>query len=223
MKIQSVLVLCLSGFFFSHSSLAQDTANEIKPDPEIIMRDTAIGMDPAFVVRNVYAAKDSIVAYRSWASKMRDTTVEIDPAFIVRNEYREMDSIASLYGGFASRRDSMIHAFNDSLSAIGRALLHTADMQDTTVAMEPAFIVSDLYANKDRLDSAKNVHRAALVLAATMQDTTLYGTHFNLSSGRYAKDKYEAFRDSVWTMLLSRPLCRIRQVFLILHLLLKRI
>ena len=201
MKILSV-VLCLLGFFFSQSSFAQDTTIINKPDPAFQMQDTSISMEPAFVVRNRYAAKDSIVAYRSWASKMRDTTIEIDPAFIVLNEYHERDSIDALYGGFASRRDSLVHAFNDSLSAIGNALLHTADMQDTTIALNPAFIVSEVYAGKDRLDSAKSEARAVLARAAAMQDTTVNMDPSFLIIERYAnKDRYDAFRDSVWAML----------------------
>ena len=202
MKIQSVFVLCLSGFLFCHSAFAQDTSNEIKTDPELIMRDTTIGMDPAFVIRSVYAAKDSIIAYRSWASKMRDTTIDLDPAFIVRNEYRERDSIAALYGGFASRRDSLVHAFNDSLSSIGIALLHTADMQDTTIVLEHSFQITEVYATKDSMDAAKNVRRAALTLAAAMQDTTIDKEPAFIIIERYAKkDKYDEFRDSVWAML----------------------
>ncbi|HEY4968207.1 MAG TPA: hypothetical protein VII28_17510 [Puia sp.] len=201
MKILSV-VLCLLGFFFSQSSFAQDTTIINKPDPAVQMQDTSIFMEPAFVVRNRYAARDSIMAYRFWASKMRDTTIEIDPAFIVLNEYHERDSIDALYGGFASRRDSLVHAFNDSLSAIGNALLHTADMQDTTIELNPAFIVSEVYAGKDRLDSAKSEARAVLVRAAAMQDTTVNMDPSFLIIERYAnKDRYDAFRDSVWAML----------------------
>jgi len=201
MKILSV-VLCLLGFFFSQSSFAQDTTIINKPDPAVQMQDTSIFMEPAFVVRNRYAARDSIMAYRFWASKMRDTTIEIDPAFIVLNEYHERDSIDALYGGFASRRDSLVHAFNDSLSAIGNALLHTADMQDTTIALNPAFIVSEVYAGKDRLDSAKSEARAVLARAAAMQDTTVNMDPSFLIIERYAnKDRYDAFRDSVWAML----------------------
>jgi hypothetical protein len=166
------------------------------------MQDTTISMEPSFVVSNVYAVKDSIIAFRSWASKMRDTTIELDPTFVVQNEYRERDSIAALYGGFASRRDSLIHAFNDSLSAIGKALMHTADMQDTTIKMDPAFNVTEVYAAKDRADSAKDARKAAMVLAATMQDTTISMEPAFLVFERYAKkDKYDSFRDSVWTAL----------------------
>jgi hypothetical protein len=202
MKILSVVVLFLFGFFFSQSSFAQDTTNQNKPDPEFEMQDTTIKMDPAFIVMNVYAAKDSIATYRTWASKMRDTTIELNPAFIVGSVYRERDSVDALFGGFDSRRDSLAHAIHDSLSAIGTALLHTADMQDTTITMEPAFTVIDVYTAKDRLDSAKNAVRAALAQAAVMQDTTIDIDPSFLVIERYAKkDRYDAFKDSVWALL----------------------
>jgi len=202
MKILSVVVLFLFGLFFSQSTFAQDTTNQNKPDPEFEMQDTTISMDPAFTVMNVYAEKDSIASYRTWASKMRDTTIEMNPSFIVGYVYRERDSIDALYGGFASRRDSLAHAIHDSLSAIGSALLHTADMQDTTISMEPTFTVTDVYAAKDRLDSAKNAMRAILIQAAVMQDTTIDIDPSFLIIERYAKkDKYDAFKDSVWAML----------------------
>ena len=202
MKIPFAVVLFLLGFFFSHSSSAQDTSSLNKPFAEFEMLDTSIAMDPSFVVRDIYAAKDSLIAYRTWASKMRDTVLDIDPAFVVRNIYAERDSIASLYGGFASRRDSLIHAIRDSLSRIGSALLHTAEMQDTAITLEPAFVVSDVYADKDRLDAAKDSIRAAMVLAASMQDTTIVAEPTFVVFERYAKkDKYEIFRDSVWATL----------------------
>jgi hypothetical protein len=202
MKIQFFFVVCLTGLFLNLSVFAQDSTSEVKTDPASIMQDTTISIDPAFIVSNKYAVKDSIIAYRSWAAKMRDTIVELDPAFTVQNEYRERDSIAALYGGFASRRDSLVHAFNDSLAAIGKALMHTADMQDTTIAIDPAFIVSDVYASKDKQDSAINASKAAMLLAASMQDTTIVLDPAFPVVVRYAnKDKYDAFRDSVWSAL----------------------
>jgi hypothetical protein len=195
-------VLFLLGFLISHSTFAQDTSVQNNPVTEYDMLDTSIAIDPSFIVRNLYAAKDSVMAYRSWASKMRDTTIDVDPAFVVRNVYAERDSIASLYGGFASRRDSLIHAIRDSLSRIGSALLHTAEMQDTVITLEPAFVVSEIYADKDRLDAAKDSVRAAMILAASMQDTTIAADPSFIVFERYAKkDKYEVFRDSVWAAL----------------------
>jgi hypothetical protein len=207
MKILSVVLMFLFGLFFCQSSFAQDTTNQSKPDPEYDMRDTTISIDPAFTVMNVYAAKDAMAAYRTWASKMRDTTIEMNPSFIVGYVYRERDSIDALYGGFASRRDSLAHAIHDSLSAIGSALLHTADMQDTVVAMEAAFIVTDVYAAKDRLDSGKNAIRAAMAQAAVMQDTTIdIDPSFHVIDRYAKKDKYDAFKDSVWAMLAQAAL-----------------
>jgi hypothetical protein len=202
MKIRYVVLLCLTGFLFNQPLFAQDTTVLDKPAPEFEMLDTTIIMEPAFMIKNSYAAKDSILAQRTWASKMRDTTVQIDMAFQLLSPYRVKDSIDALYGGFSSRRDSLSHAIHDSLSAIGNALLHTADMQDTTIAMEKAFVISNVYANKDRLDSARNALRVSLAQAATMQDTTVYLEPSFVVIKRYAKkDKYDAFRDSVWSML----------------------
>ena len=202
MKILSAVVLILIGSFFSHPGFAQDTAIQNKPAPEFEMLDTTIATDPAFIVRNVYAVKDSIIAFRTWASKLHDTTVEIDPAFIVRNVYAERDSINALYGGFASRRDSLIHAIRDSLSAIGNALLHTAEMQDTTISRDPAFVLLNVYANKDLLDAAKDSLRVSLAQAAAMQDTAIVLDASFIVIERYAKkDRFDAFRDSVWASL----------------------
>ena len=202
MKILYVVVMFLFGFFFGQSSFAQDTTSQNKPDPEFDMQDTTINIDPSFIVVKLYAAKDSIAAYRTWASKMRDTTIEMNPSFVVRYVYRERDSIDALYGGFASRRDSLAHAIHDSLSAIGSALLHTADMQDTIIAMEAAFMVTDVYAAKDRLDSTKNALRAVLAQAAVMQDTTIdLDLSFQVIDRYAKKDKHDAFKDSVWAML----------------------
>ena len=202
MKIPFAVVVFLLGFFFSHSTWAQDTLVLDKPNPAFNMLDTTISLDPSFVVREVYAAKDSLMAYRSWASKMRDTTVAIDPLFTIRNVYAERDSIAALYGGYASRKDSLVHAIRDSLSAIGNALMRTAEMQDTVIALAPAFIVKDVYARTDSLDAARDSVRASLALASTMQDTTIIIDPSFVVFERYTKkDKYDAFRDSVWSML----------------------
>ena len=196
------MFVVLLGFFFSQTTFGQDSAMLNKPDPEIEFRDTTIAIDPTFVVRDIYAARDSMIAFRAWASKMHDTTVVMDTAFIVANVYAEKDSLAALYGGFASRRDSLAHAIRDSLSAIGRALLHTADMQDTTILSDPAFIVVDVYANLDRLDASRDSLKAIFAQAATMQDTTIVIDPVFIVLERYAeKDRYDAFHDSVWASL----------------------
>jgi hypothetical protein len=80
--------------------------------------------------------------------------------------------------------------------------MHTADMQDTIISMEPAFIVTEVYATKDSLDSIRNANKAAMILASTMQDTTILVDPAFPVIVRYAKkDKYDAFRDSVWAAL----------------------
>jgi hypothetical protein len=202
MKILPAVVLFLLGLFFSQLSFAQDTNAQNQTVQEFEMQDTTITIDPAFIVMNRYASRDSIASFRAWASKMHDTTIDMDAAFIVRNVYASQDSLNALYGGFASRRDSLVHAIRDSLSAIGNALMRTADMQDTTIAIDPGFIVLDIYVAKDRSDAAKDSLRALLTQAATMQDTTIEIDPSFVVMDVYAnKDRYTAFRDSVWASL----------------------
>ena len=202
MKILPAVVLFLLSFFNNQSSLAQDTTAQNQPVQEFEMLDTTITMDPAFILMNRYARKDSIASFRSWASKMHDTTIEMNPAFVVRDVYASQDSMNALYGGFASRRDSLIHAIRDSLSAIGKALMRTAEMQDTTIVADPGFKVMELYTAKDRKDAAKDSLRALLAQAATMQDTTIEIDPSFIVMDIYAKkDRYKAFRDSVWASL----------------------
>jgi hypothetical protein len=202
MKIPRVIISFLLGFFFSQVVFAQDSVMLNRPDPELELRDTTIAMDPAFIVKDNYAVRDSLNALKVWASKMHDTTIVADPSFIVFDVYAESDSLANLYGGFASRRDSLIHALRDSLSAIGSALLRTAEMQDTTIVVDPAFVVQDVYINRDRLDAANDSLRAILIQAATMQDTIIVLVPEFKVFERYAKqDQYNAFHDSVWASL----------------------
>ena len=204
MKILPVAVLFLSGFFIGLTSIAQNLIVQNASTPESIMLDTAIELDPGFKIRDLYSVKDSITAYRNWASKMRDTSVVMDPSFTIRNVYSVKDSIAALYGGYPSRRDSLIHAIHDSLSAIGNALLHTADMQDTLIARDPLFKIHEVYANKNRADASRDSLRALLILAASMQDTIMLADPAFVISERYAgKDRYDVFRDSVWAELAA--------------------
>jgi len=202
MKIPFAVVLYLPVFLFSQAVRAQDTTALDKPAPVFEMMDTTIVPDPSFVIRAVYAARDSLMAYRSWASKMRDTVIAADPSFLVKSTYAERDSLASLYGGYASRRDSLVHAIRDSLSAIGAALLRTAEMQDTVIALAPAFVIRNLYAGRDSLEAVKDSLRALQVLASTLQDTTiLIDPGFTVFDRYASRDKYEIFRDSVWKTL----------------------
>ncbi len=46
-------------------------------------------------------------------------------------------------------------------------------MQDTTIEKDPAFIVVNAYANKDKYDSFRDSVWATLAQAARMQDTTI--------------------------------------------------
>jgi len=202
MKIPRVIIIFLLGFFFSQLVLAQDSSMQNISDPELELRDTTIVKDPAFIVRNNYAVRDSLNAFKLWASKMHDTTIAVDPSFNVINVYAESDSLANLYGGFASRRDSLVHAFRDSLSAIGRALLRTAEMQDTTIVVDPAFVVQDIYVNRDRQDAAKDSLKALMNLASTMQDTMIVlDPDFKVIERYTNLDQYNAFHDSVWAAL----------------------
>jgi hypothetical protein len=235
MKILPAAILFLTGFFFSQRSFAQETTAEYQDLTDLVMMDTLIARDPAFMVRNIYAAKDaqaavlerlltmqdttiamdpafrvyniysekdSLDAIRSWSVIMRDTTIALEPAFIAKNIYAYQDSLHALYGGYASRRDSLIHAYRDSLSAIGNALMHAADMQDTTIAKDPGFMIQEVYAARDQADVSRDSLRAVLARAATMQDTTIEKDPSFLVMEVYSKrDSYEVFRDSVWTTL----------------------
>jgi hypothetical protein len=166
------------------------------------MQDTTIALEQTFRVSDIYAEKDSLDAIRAWAVVMRDTTVALEPAFITKNIYAYQDSIHALYGGYASRRDSLVHAYRDSLSAIGNALMHAADMQDTTIAVDPGFRIMEVYAARDQADASRDSLRAVLALAASMQDTTIEKDPSFLITEVYAKrDSYSAFRDSVWSSL----------------------
>jgi hypothetical protein len=202
MKILPAVVLLLLGFFFSESSFAQDSATQIPPAPESIMQDTTIAVNPAFVVTNRYAFKDSLASLRAQALKMQDTTILMEPSFIITDLYASKDSLDATGGIVLSKRELLLKKINDSLSAIGSALLHTADMQDTIINLKSSFIVNARYARKDSLDAVRDSARALMARAATMQDTTIVMDAAFAVSNRYGKrDRYEAFRDSVWASL----------------------
>jgi hypothetical protein len=191
----AALLICLA---FSQLSFAQDAADRADPDPASLMQDTTISRDPSFVVRNVYAVKDSLRALYIRASRMQDTTIALDPAFVVMPVYAEKDSLAAVGDGPLSKRDSLVKAIKDSLNAIGSALMHTADMQDTTIALDPSFIVGNVYAMKDSLTAIRDSIRASLIQASQMQDTTiLLESSFVVTNAYITKDSLRTVMDSL--------------------------
>ncbi len=158
------------------------------------MQDTTIYLEGNFVVSNRYAVKDSIAAFRVWASKMRDTTILLEPEFVVRNVYAEKDSIEAYVDPVVAKRK----AIRDSLNAIGSALMRTADMQDTTIALDPSFVVVNVYAQKDSLQTIRDSARSQLAQAATLQDTTIaLDPAFVVVDVYQSKDMQDAKRDSL--------------------------
>jgi hypothetical protein len=198
MKYLFAVALFLISLSASQISWGQDSAVQLPPDPRSLMQDTTIFLEGTFVVRNVYAQKDSITAFRIWASKMRDTTVLLEPSFVLTNRYREKDSLEAQEEGPMSRKDSLLRAVNDSLTAIGSALMHRADMQDTTIALERSFVVTNIYARADSLAAQKEALQALLMQAATMQDTVIdLDPSFVVTDIYAAKDLRDAARDSL--------------------------
>jgi hypothetical protein len=198
MKFLSAVVFFLICFLSFQKSYGQDSAVHSEPDPNSFMQDTTIFLEGSFVVRNVYATKDSLTAVRVWASKMRDTTIELEPSFIVRNVYAEKDSLTAIGNGPLSKRDSLIRAIKDSLTAIGNALMHTADMQDTTIALDPSFIVTNVYVKRDSLNAIRDSIRVLLSQAALMQDTTIsLDPSFIVTNIYITKDQADVIRDSL--------------------------
>jgi hypothetical protein len=201
MKILSAVVFFLVSFFSAQLSYSQDSAIQVQPVPASVMQDTTIALDPSFKVRNVYARKDrynairdSITAALTWSAKMHDTIIIIDPSFIVLAVYAEKDSLDAIVDPVTAKRK----AIRDSLNAIGSALMHTADMQDTTVNLDPSFIVRELYAKKDSLHAIRDSLRALVIQTAQMQDTVIEMDPSFMIRELYAtKDALESVRDSV--------------------------
>ena len=210
MKILPAVVLFLGCFFSVYSSFSQDTAIQNQPAPETLMQDTTIALNPSFKVRNVYARKDRYDAIRDsiraslvWSSKMHDTVVLRDPLFVVTNVYAEKDSLASLEDQ-PSKRDSLVRAMKDSLNTLGYILMHTADLQDTIINLDPNFKVRDVYARKDSLNAIRDSLRAILVQAATMQDTSIdLDPSFRVRNVYADKDSLTAISDSVRASLVQ--------------------
>jgi hypothetical protein len=195
------LVILLSG----QSSFSQDSAKQIQPLLETQLQDTTIALEPSFKVRNAYARKDrydairdSITASLVWSAKMHDTAILLDPSFIVENVYAERDSIDAIVDPFTAKRI----AIRDSLNAIGTALMHSADMQDTTIELTPAYIVRELYAKKDSLQAIRDSLRTLLVQTSQMKDTVIeIDPSFVIRDIYAAKDRVDAISDSIMTSL----------------------
>jgi len=201
MKFINVVVFFLVIFLSGQSSFSQDSAAQIQPALETQMLDTTIVLDASFKIRNVYARKDrydairdSIKAALIWSSKMHDTVIVLDPSFIVENIYAERDSIEAIVDPLTAKRIAM----RDSLNAIGLALMHAADMQDTTIGLDPSYILRDVYAKKDSLRAIKDSVRALFVQASQMQDTVIEIDPAFVVREIYAKkDRLDAIDDSI--------------------------
>jgi hypothetical protein len=87
--------------------------------------------------------------------------------------------------------DSARHAARISLA-------QAAAMQDTTVYVDPSFIVFERYAKKDKYNAFKDSVWSNLVQAATMQDTTILIDHKFVVRREYeTMDKLTAKLDSI--------------------------
>jgi hypothetical protein len=205
MKILPAIILFLIILFSCHSSFSQDTALQVQALPATKMQDTTIALDPAFKIKNVYARKDrydaisdSIKAYLAWSAKMHDTIIVLNTNFVVENVYAEKDSIDAIAERIAAKRT----AFRDSLNAIGAALMHAADMQDTIIALDPSYKIRSFYFKRDSLQLIRDSLRALLVQASQMQDTVIeVDPAFVVRDVYLNKDKADAIRDSARTRL----------------------
>ncbi len=169
------------------------------------MQDTVILRDPGFVIRDLYASKDSLDALGGTrlsrrdsiinaikdslnaigtalmrSVEMQDTTILLESSFIVRSMYMVRDSL---------------QAIRDTARA---ALARSSRMQDTTIAKDPAFIVTDVYAKKDRYDAFRDSVWATLTRSGQMQDTTIeLEPSFIVVNTYILRDRMEAARDSI--------------------------
>jgi hypothetical protein len=199
MKILPAVVFLLGSFFFSQLSLAQDGAIQDQAVSVSKMQDTTIVLDPSFKIRNDARKTGTMQSGFNqgstvWNSKMRDTIIIKDPSFIVLDLYAEKDSLDAIIDPVTAKRN----AIRESLNAIGAALMHAADMQDTTIILDPAFVVREVYARKDSLKAIRDSIRALLVQASQMQDTVIELDPSFIVSDVYAtKDKKDAISDSI--------------------------
>lgn len=234
MKILIAVVLFMSCFLAGPTAFCQDTAINRIPLEDSVMQDTVIARNPHFVVKpftiplyemqdtvvalernyripaSIYIARDSldrildsIKAENLLHSKMQDTTILRDEGFILFARYAMKDSLDAL-GPRLSKRDSAIKAFRDSLNAIGAALLRTAEMQDTTVLLESAFVVTNIYLTRDSIQAIRDTARAVQSRAARMQDTTIILDPAFIVADVYAvRDQQDSYKDSVYKRLAS--------------------
>lgn len=76
--------------------------------------------------------------------------------------------------------------------------MRAADMQDTTIALDPSFQIREFYAKKDSLQAIRDSLRALLVQASQMQDTVIEIDPFFVVRNKYLnKDKADAMIDSM--------------------------
>ncbi|HET7000809.1 MAG TPA: hypothetical protein VFI33_05860 [Puia sp.] len=201
MKILPAVIFFLVILFSCQTSFSQDSSAQIRSIPATQMQDTTIALEPSFKIKNVYARKDrydaisdSIKASLVWSAKMHDTVILLNTNFVVENVYAEKDSLDALAEQITAKRN----AFRDSLNAIGTALMRAADMQDTTIALDPSFVIREFYAKKDSLQVIRDSLRALLVQASQMQDTVIeFDPSFVVSDKYLNKDKADAMIDSV--------------------------
>jgi uncharacterized protein (UPF0212 family) len=205
MKILPAFFFLLVILLSCHLSFSQDSSAQIRPLPVTQMQDTMIALDPSFKIKNIYARKDrndaindSIRAYLVWSAKMHDTVIMLNASFVVENVYAERDSMDAIAEQIAAKRT----AFRDSLNAIGTALMRAADMQDTTIALDPSYVVSEFYAKKDSLQAIRDSLSALMVQASQMQDTVVeFDPAFVVRDIYLNRDKADAAIDSIRTKL----------------------
>jgi hypothetical protein len=205
MKIPSAVVFFLVLFLSGHRSFSQDSAMQIQPAWETQMHDTTVALEPAFKIRNYYARKDrydaikdSIKASLIWSAKMHDTVIVLDPNFVVDNVYAERDSLDAIVDPYTAKRI----AIRDSINAIGAALMRAADLQDTTIGLDPSYIIRDRYARKDSLQAIRDSVRKLMVQASQMQDTVIeMEAGFTVKNYYASKDKADAMIDSIRTSI----------------------
>jgi hypothetical protein len=205
MKILPAVIFFLIILFSCQSSFSQDSSAKVEPIPETQMRDTTIALDPSYKIKSFYARKDrydaiadSIKASLIWNAKMHDTVIVLNTSFIVENVYAERDSLDAMAERIAAKRT----AFRDSLNAIGTALMRAADMQDTTIALDPSFTIREFYAKKDSLQAIRDSLRVLLVRASKMQDTVIeIDPSFVVRDLYLNKDKGDAMIDSMRSAL----------------------
>ncbi len=201
MKILSAVVFFLVLFLSGQKSYSQDSAMQIQPAWETLMHDTTITLEPAFKVKNYYARKDrydaikdSIRASLIWSAKMHDTVIVLDPNFVVDNVYAERDSLDAIVDPYTAKRI----AIRDSINAIGAALMRAADLQDTTIGLDPAFLIYNRYARKDSLQAIRDSARKLMVQASQMQDTVIeMEAGFAVKNYYASKDEADALRESI--------------------------